>query len=52
VLAQSTGRPLIRVSEELATRAAGQAAADTTNPPTLFAAVRRQLDRESPGYQF
>jgi ribulose-5-phosphate 4-epimerase/fuculose-1-phosphate aldolase len=52
VLAQSTGRPLIRVSEELATRAAGQAAADVNNPPTLFAAVRRQLDRESPGYQF
>jgi ribulose-5-phosphate 4-epimerase/fuculose-1-phosphate aldolase len=52
VLAQSTGAPLIRVSEELATRTAGQAAADTDNPPTLFAAVRRQLDRESPGYQF
>jgi ribulose-5-phosphate 4-epimerase/fuculose-1-phosphate aldolase len=52
VLAQSTGRPLIQVSEELAARTAGQAAADTNNPPTLFAAVRRQLDRESPGYQF
>jgi ribulose-5-phosphate 4-epimerase/fuculose-1-phosphate aldolase len=52
VLAQSTGRPLIRVSEELAARTAAQAAADTNNPPTLFAAVRRQLDRESPGYQF
>jgi len=52
VLAQSTGRPLIQVSEELAARTAGQAAADANNPPTLFAAVRRQLDRESPGYQF
>jgi ribulose-5-phosphate 4-epimerase/fuculose-1-phosphate aldolase len=52
VLAQSTGAPLIRVSEELAERTAGQAAADANNPPTLFAAVRRQLDRESPGYQF
>jgi ribulose-5-phosphate 4-epimerase/fuculose-1-phosphate aldolase len=52
VLAQSTGRPLIRVGEELAERTAGQAAADGSNPPTLFAALRRQLDRESPGYQF
>jgi ribulose-5-phosphate 4-epimerase/fuculose-1-phosphate aldolase len=52
VLAQSTGRQLIQVSEELAERTAAQAAADTDNPPTLFAAVRRQLDRESPGYQF
>jgi len=52
VLAQSTGAPLIRLSEELAARTAEQAAADTNNPPTLFAAVRRQLDRESPGYQF
>jgi ribulose-5-phosphate 4-epimerase/fuculose-1-phosphate aldolase len=52
VLAQSTGRPLIQVSEELAARTAGQAATDANNPPTLFAAVRRQLDRESPGYQF
>ncbi len=52
VLAQSTGRPLIQVPEELAARTAAQAAADRDNPPTLFAAVRRQLDRESPGYQF
>jgi ribulose-5-phosphate 4-epimerase/fuculose-1-phosphate aldolase len=52
VLAQSTGRPLIQVSEELAARTAAQAVADTDNPPALFAAVRRQLDRESPGYQF
>jgi ribulose-5-phosphate 4-epimerase/fuculose-1-phosphate aldolase len=52
VLAQSTGRPLIQVSEELAARTAAQAVADADNPPALFAAVRRQLDRESPGYQF
>jgi ribulose-5-phosphate 4-epimerase/fuculose-1-phosphate aldolase len=51
VLAQSTGQPLIRVSDELATRTAGQFARDTGNPPTLFAAVRRQLDRENPGYE-
>ncbi len=51
ILAQSSGQPLIHVSEQLATRTAGQFARDTANPPALFAAVRRQLDRESPGYE-
>jgi ribulose-5-phosphate 4-epimerase/fuculose-1-phosphate aldolase len=51
ILAQSTGLPLIRVSDDLAAHTAGQFARDTGNPPTLFAAVRRQLDRENPGYE-
>jgi ribulose-5-phosphate 4-epimerase/fuculose-1-phosphate aldolase len=51
ILAQSTGQPLIRVSDDLAAHTAGQFARDTGNPPTLFAAVRRQLDRENPGYE-
>ena len=51
ILAQSTGQPLIRVSDQLAAHTAGQFARDTGNPPTLFAAVRRQLDRENPGYE-
>ncbi|MDX6551088.1 MAG: hypothetical protein QOJ31_1772 [Gaiellales bacterium] len=51
ILAQSTGQPLIRVSDQLAERTAGQFARDTGNAPALFAAVKRQLDRESPGYE-
>ena len=41
ILAQSTGQPLIRVSDELAARTAGQFARDTGNAPALFEAVRR-----------
>jgi len=51
VIAQSTGQPLIRVSDQLAAHTAGQFARDSGNPPALFAAVRRQLDRENPGYE-
>jgi ribulose-5-phosphate 4-epimerase/fuculose-1-phosphate aldolase len=51
ILAQSTGQPLIRVSDELAAHTAGQFARDTGNAPALFEAVRRQLDRENPGYE-
>jgi ribulose-5-phosphate 4-epimerase/fuculose-1-phosphate aldolase len=50
ILAQSTGQPLIHVSDQLAEHTAGQFARDTANAPALFAAVRRQLDRECPGY--
>ena len=51
ILAQSTGQPLIRVSDQLAGHTAGQFARDSGNPPVLFAAVRRQLDSENPGYE-
>jgi ribulose-5-phosphate 4-epimerase/fuculose-1-phosphate aldolase len=51
ILAQSTGQPLVRVSDDLAAHTAGQFARDTGNAPTLFAALRRQLDRENPGYE-
>ncbi len=51
ILAQSTGQPLIQVSDQLAAHTAGQFARDTGNAPALFAAVRRQLDRENPGYE-
>jgi ribulose-5-phosphate 4-epimerase/fuculose-1-phosphate aldolase len=51
VLAQSTGGALLRVPDEVAELTASQWAGDTNAPPSLFAAVKRQLDRENPGYQ-
>jgi ribulose-5-phosphate 4-epimerase/fuculose-1-phosphate aldolase len=50
VLAQSTGQTLIRVEDEVATKTAAQWAREAANSPTLFDAVKRQLDRENPGY--
>jgi ribulose-5-phosphate 4-epimerase/fuculose-1-phosphate aldolase len=50
VLAQSTGQNLIRVSEEVATKTASQWAREAANASVLFDAVKRQLDRENPGY--
>jgi ribulose-5-phosphate 4-epimerase/fuculose-1-phosphate aldolase len=51
VLAQSTGQNLIRVSEETATSTAAQWEMENEqHAGHLFAAVRRQLDRENPGY--
>lgn len=52
VLAQSTGSPLVRVAEEVAARTAAQWTGDDgAAARTLFDAVRRRLDRESPGYE-
>lgn len=50
VLAQSTGQPLLQVPEEVAAHTAAQWARETDAPAALFAAERRRLDRESPGY--
>ncbi len=53
VLAQSTGSPLHLVPEDVAEDVAARTAAQSltgSGPDELFAAVRRQLDRESPGY--
>lgn len=49
VLAQSTGS-LHLVPEDVAVHTAAQWAQDDSGADDLFAAVRRQLDRESPGY--
>ena len=51
VLAQSTGRPLIRVTDEVAMLTASQWERDAGAAPSLFAAMKRRLDRENPGYQ-
>jgi ribulose-5-phosphate 4-epimerase/fuculose-1-phosphate aldolase len=51
ILAQSTGRPLIAVPENVVRRTAAQAADDRVGAEKLFAAVRRRLDRENPGYE-
>jgi ribulose-5-phosphate 4-epimerase/fuculose-1-phosphate aldolase len=51
VLAQSTGQNLIRVSDDIATHTAAQWAEQSNiHPPNLFAAEKRRLDRENPGY--
>jgi ribulose-5-phosphate 4-epimerase/fuculose-1-phosphate aldolase len=47
VLAQSTGRELVRMPEHVAVHTASQWAADTAAPAALFAAERRQLARAS-----
>jgi ribulose-5-phosphate 4-epimerase/fuculose-1-phosphate aldolase len=50
ILAQSTGRPLIAVPDEVVRRTAAQMQNDDVGPGKLFEAVKRRLDRESPGY--
>lgn len=51
ILAQSTGRPLIAVPEDVVRRTAAHSADDRVGAEKLFAAVRRRLDRENPGYE-
>jgi ribulose-5-phosphate 4-epimerase/fuculose-1-phosphate aldolase len=51
VLAMSTGRELIQVPEEIAARVAGGWEGDAFGTAELFAAERRRLDRENPGYE-
>jgi len=51
VLAMSTGQPLLQVSEEIAVRVADSWERDEYGISELFAAERRRLDRENPGYQ-
>jgi ribulose-5-phosphate 4-epimerase/fuculose-1-phosphate aldolase len=51
VLAQSTGRPLIKPPAAVVEKTARQWAADSDAAAQLFAAVRRMLDRENPGYE-
>jgi ribulose-5-phosphate 4-epimerase/fuculose-1-phosphate aldolase len=50
VLAQSTGRPLIAVADDIVRRTAEQSTRDRVGAEKLFAAVKRRLDRENPGY--
>jgi ribulose-5-phosphate 4-epimerase/fuculose-1-phosphate aldolase len=50
VLAQSSGRELIRVADDVAEATAAQWRREEPHAEHLFAAVKRQLDRESPGY--
>lgn len=50
VLAQSTGQRLRMVAPEVVARTAAQIAADTTQAELHFAALKRQLDRDSPGW--
>ncbi len=51
VLAQSTGQNLIRVSEDIAAHTATQWKEENEqHAGHLFAAVKRRLDRENPGY--
>ena len=51
ILAQSTGRPLIAVPDEVVRTTAAQMQRDDVGPGKLFEAVKRRLDRESPGYE-
>lgn len=51
ILAQSTGRPVIVVPEEVVRATAAQMQRDAAGPAKLFDAVKRRLDRESPGYE-
>lgn len=51
VLAQSTGQPLIEVGEDIATATAAVFHNDEAGAAKLFASVKRQLDRENPGYE-
>jgi hypothetical protein len=50
ILAQSTGRPLIAVPDDVVRATAAQMQRDAAGPAKLFDAVKRRLDRESPGY--
>jgi ribulose-5-phosphate 4-epimerase/fuculose-1-phosphate aldolase len=51
VLAQATGQELVRVPDEIAVSTREQWDADHGSAPSLFAAVKRELDRENPGYE-
>jgi ribulose-5-phosphate 4-epimerase/fuculose-1-phosphate aldolase len=51
ILAQSTGRRLIEVPDDVVRRTAAQMTTDGIGAQKLFAAVKRRLDRENPGYQ-
>jgi hypothetical protein len=51
VLAQATGRPLIAVPEHIVQRTADLTTRDRVGAEKLFAAVKRRLDRENPGYE-
>jgi hypothetical protein len=42
---------LIRVTDEVAMLTASQWERDAGAAPSLFAAMKRRLDRENPGYQ-
>jgi ribulose-5-phosphate 4-epimerase/fuculose-1-phosphate aldolase len=50
ILAQSTGRPLIAVPDDVVRHTAELMQRDDAGPGKLFEAVKRRLDRESPGY--
>jgi ribulose-5-phosphate 4-epimerase/fuculose-1-phosphate aldolase len=51
IRAQSTGRKLVRVPDSVAVRtAAAFAESAVEGAPAFFAAVKRRLDRENPGY--
>ncbi len=50
ILAQSTGRPLIAVPDDIVRHTAELTQRDEAGPGKLFEAVKRRLDRESPGY--
>ena len=50
VLALSTGRPLRRVPDEIATKSRGQIDRMETLANNHFAAMKRILDREEPDY--
>jgi ribulose-5-phosphate 4-epimerase/fuculose-1-phosphate aldolase len=51
ILAQSTGRRLIEVPDEIVSMTAAQMQRDGVGPGKLFEAVKRRLDRENPGYE-
>jgi ribulose-5-phosphate 4-epimerase/fuculose-1-phosphate aldolase len=51
ILAQSTGQPLIAVPDEVVTATAAAGFGDDGSAAKLFAAVKRRLDRENPGYE-
>ena len=50
VIAQSTGQPLRRLSDDLATSTAKQLEEEREEAPKLFSAMRRLVDRQLPGY--
>jgi len=50
VLAQSTGQPLAPMPDAVALRAAEQFEDERDDAPITWAALRRLLDRELPGY--
>jgi len=51
ILAQSTGRPLITVPDDVVRHTAELMQRDDAGAGKLFEAVKRRLDRESPGYE-